>query len=213
MIKTLQEAEEFVKFHRLVMLAPELPLPSLVSEVAGEDLKGGWWGHDAAHLIFALYTDLRAHPDVLTAKLIDGKITFVHRALWPSLLRVVTDVKWRRMRRCLLLDESRVLLNLVRRHKLLRMSRATNIAEIQNMNRKTLKRAKKNLEKSVLVRADQAHTDKGRHETIFEAWGHWCDCSTKQKYQILSYDEAVYELDVASIGRMQSILYSNKIYG
>ena len=206
MIETYREGEDFVKFHRIVMLAPEPQLPSLVSEVAGEDFKGGWWGHPTSHWIYNLYTQLKAHPDILATKCINGKVTLIHRTLWPCLMRVTMDAGWRKLQRSVLLDESRVLLDLVRRYKVLRMSKCTNISATKCMDRKTLKRAKMNLEKSVLVHADEEHAPEGRHETVLESWGHWCDSWTKSRYQVLTYDEAVGELDIASHGRTRSIM-------
>ena len=192
------------------MLAPEPPLPSLVTEVAGEDFKGSWWGHPASHRIYKLYTELKAHPDILVTKCINGKVTLIHRTLWPYLMRVAMDAGWRRSQRLVLPDESRVLLDFVRRYKVLRMSKCTTIPTIQCMDRKTLKRAKTNLEKSMLVHADQEHMHEGRHEIVLESWGHWCDSWTKSRYQVLTYDEAVRELDRASQGRTRSIVRRNK---
>jgi hypothetical protein len=64
------------------------PIPNLVEFIAGEPVKGNWWSHPKSHLIFALTRLVRDSPDVLTCRLVDGKVTFVHRRVWPALVRL-----------------------------------------------------------------------------------------------------------------------------
>ena len=64
------------------------PVPSLAALVAGEIVRGNWWGHAKSHEIFAATRSIRASRDVLVCRLIDGKVTFVHRRLWPALVRL-----------------------------------------------------------------------------------------------------------------------------
>jgi hypothetical protein len=56
--------------------------------VAGEKIRGGWWGHPAGREIFRVTRLLRSSAEVLTCCLLDGKITYVHRRLWPALVRM-----------------------------------------------------------------------------------------------------------------------------
>ena len=64
---------------------------ALVDAVAGEPVRGSWWGHPASHAIFRALTELRENPDVFLCKLLEGKQTYVHRRLWPALLRVQAE--------------------------------------------------------------------------------------------------------------------------
>jgi hypothetical protein len=64
------------------------PVPNLVECIAGEPVKGHWWSHPQSHRIFALTRSVRASPDVLTCRVINGKVTFVHRRIWPALVRL-----------------------------------------------------------------------------------------------------------------------------
>src|SRR5262249_61631304 len=73
-------------------------LVSFVGAVTGEPVRGSWWGHRLGRLIFNLGGELEGSGEVLAAKLVAGKITFVHRSLWPALLRVVEDAGWRKAR-------------------------------------------------------------------------------------------------------------------
>ena len=64
------------------------PVPSLAALVAGEIVRGNWWGHAKSYEIFAATRSIRASRDVLVCRLIDGKVTFVHRRLWPALVNL-----------------------------------------------------------------------------------------------------------------------------
>jgi hypothetical protein len=64
------------------------PVPNLVEFIAGEPVKGNWWSHPQSHRIFALTRLVRDSPDVLTCRLVTGKVTFVHRRVWPALVRL-----------------------------------------------------------------------------------------------------------------------------
>ena len=61
------------------------PLSSLASAIAGEPIRGSWWGHAKGKLIFAVLSELHESPDVLACKLVQGKVTLIHRRLWPAL--------------------------------------------------------------------------------------------------------------------------------
>jgi len=85
---TTAEALAFVRTHGVVLESATGPVPSLASAIAGGPIRGSWWGHARNHEIFALTRAARDCPDVLVCRLVDGKITFVHRRLWPALVRV-----------------------------------------------------------------------------------------------------------------------------
>jgi len=61
-------------------------VPSLAQMVTGEPLRGSWWAHPKRNDIFRLSRAIRSSPDVLVCRLVDGKITYVHRRLWPALV-------------------------------------------------------------------------------------------------------------------------------
>ena len=82
----------FVEQHGVVLAAGRGPVPSIASTVAGEPIKGSWWGHPAGHAIFAALEVVSESPDVLCFKLIDGKVTFVHRRCWAALVRLADAI-------------------------------------------------------------------------------------------------------------------------
>ena len=51
-------------------------------------MSGTWWSHARGREIFAATRAVRAATDILVCRLIDGKVTFVHRRLWPALVRL-----------------------------------------------------------------------------------------------------------------------------
>jgi hypothetical protein len=85
---TLTEALTFVTTQGVVLEAGTGPVPSLVEAVAGGQIRGSWWAHPQGRQIFAVTRAIRDRPDVLVCRLVGGKITYVHRRLWPALVRV-----------------------------------------------------------------------------------------------------------------------------
>jgi hypothetical protein len=67
------------------------PIPSVAELVAGEQIRGSWWGHPAGHAIYAEINSLDESPDVIRIRLVKGKITLVHRRVWPALVRVADN--------------------------------------------------------------------------------------------------------------------------
>lgn len=64
------------------------PVPSLAETVAGESIRGSWWGHPKGHEIFSLSRAIRDWREVLVCRVVSGKVTYVHRRLWPALVRL-----------------------------------------------------------------------------------------------------------------------------
>ena len=84
-----QQALAFVEQHGIVLeSARRGDLPSLAEAIAGHALRGNWWAHPRSQEIFAATRALRAAPEVLTCRLVDGRISFVHERLWPALARL-----------------------------------------------------------------------------------------------------------------------------
>jgi hypothetical protein len=84
---TPAEALMFVRKHGVVLEAANGPVPSLASAIAGEPIRGSWWSHEKSGEIFKLTRAVRDAPDVLVCRLVNGSITYVHRRLWPALVR------------------------------------------------------------------------------------------------------------------------------
>jgi hypothetical protein len=85
---TADEAIAIVREHGIVLASAKGPVPRLADFIAGESIKGSWWAHPKSHEIFAIFQAVGESPDILICRLVDGKVTFVHRRLWPALVRV-----------------------------------------------------------------------------------------------------------------------------
>lgn len=85
---TAAEALTFVEERGVVLISAKGPVPRLTEVIAGEPIKGSWWGHSKSHQIFAILEVVTESEDVLVCRLVKGKITLVHRRLWPALVRV-----------------------------------------------------------------------------------------------------------------------------
>ena len=82
------EALQWVREQGIVLQSAKGPVPNLADWVAGEPIRGSWWGHPAGHEIFVVLGQVLASDDVVATRLINGKVTLVHCRLWPALVRV-----------------------------------------------------------------------------------------------------------------------------
>ncbi len=87
---TSRQAIAFIRMHGVVLESAQGPVPSLAEAIAGEPVRGSWWSHPKRNEIFAVTRVVRDSGDVLVCRLIKGKVTFVHRRLWPALVRVAS---------------------------------------------------------------------------------------------------------------------------
>jgi len=78
----------FVKRNGVVLQAARGPVPSLAEAVAGGPIRGSWWGHPKSHEIFRVADAVCESDEVLVCKLVEGKVTYVHRRLWPALVKL-----------------------------------------------------------------------------------------------------------------------------
>lgn len=87
-VQSSMEELDWVREQGVVMQSARGPVPSLAERIAGESIRGSWWGHPSGHEIYRALNRVRASPDVVATRLINGKVTLIHRRLWPALVRV-----------------------------------------------------------------------------------------------------------------------------
>lgn len=87
MIVTPEQAIAFVQRHGIVLESARGSVPSLAEAMAGGPIRGSWWSHPFGRNIFQATRAVRASDQILVCRLIDGKVTFIHRRLWPALVR------------------------------------------------------------------------------------------------------------------------------
>jgi len=83
-----REALTFVEREGIVLQSARGRVPNLAEFVAGERIRGSWWGHAKGKEIFRAASHVADSGDVLVCQLVDGKVTFVHRRLWAALVRL-----------------------------------------------------------------------------------------------------------------------------
>jgi hypothetical protein len=79
---------KFVEKHGIVLASARGAVPSVAEQVAGEPIVGSWWAHPKGKAIFAALSEIDDSEDVRCFKLVDGKVTFVHRRSWPALVKL-----------------------------------------------------------------------------------------------------------------------------
>lgn len=82
---------DFVEKHGVVLASAKGPVPSLAENIVGEPIVGSWWSHPKGNEIFEILSAIDEDVDVRCFKLVDGKVTFVHRRVWPALVRLARD--------------------------------------------------------------------------------------------------------------------------
>ena len=85
-----KQALAWVKKCGIAVESARASVPSLAQLVAGKPLRGSWWAHPKGNEIFLLSRAIRSSPDVLVCRLVDGKITYIHRRLWPALIKLAS---------------------------------------------------------------------------------------------------------------------------
>ena len=85
---TNAEALALIRRHGVMLISAKGPVPRLTEAIAEEPIVGSWWGHAKSQHIFEVLEGVTDSADVLVCRLLDGKLTLVHRRLWPALVRV-----------------------------------------------------------------------------------------------------------------------------
>lgn len=151
-----------------VLLASDARLPSVAGLTAEAPMRVSWWAHPEAHAIYHVAVKLSRRRDVVAARLISAKVTFVHQRLWPALLAVAAAREpWQTDGLSSLAKE---LLRRVARQGSVRTDR---LAEITGRREKALGAAARELERRLLVYGESVHTESGAHAKQLESWGHW----------------------------------------
>ncbi len=152
-----------------LLLETDERLPSVASLVAGEPVSGSWWSHATAQKIFITLGQFADHRDVVFTKLISGKVTLVHRKLWPEIFAIGTArVPWQ-MRG--LSRSARNLLEMIDEQGSLR----TDHVDWPKSATTKPGEAARELEKKLLIHAGQFHTETGAHAKLLETWETWAE--------------------------------------
>jgi hypothetical protein len=151
-----EKAQAALEEHGLLLLT-DPKLPSVASLVAGKPVRGSWWGHPKGDEIFQVAEWLADRPDVVVAKLVSGKATYVHRRLWPALLAVGgAREPWQLER-----------LSAAARKLLARVDAAGRLEVTGEPARE--------LERALLALGQSVHTEQGSHAKTLTSWTTWLE--------------------------------------
>jgi hypothetical protein len=139
-----------------LLLVQDKRLPSVAGIIAGEALAASWWSHPKGQLIFDVLSELADHDDVLFVKLLHGKVTLVHRKLWPALLAAVSKGEPWQLEG--LSEAARELLASVPAASGVTLASGPPVKE---------------LEKRLLVHSEETHTETGKHAMALQTWSSW----------------------------------------
>lgn len=144
------DVQRAIAKHGLLLLQDKTAL-DVVSILSGEKLSTSWWSHAAGQKIFACLERLDDDADVLTTRLVAGKITYIHRRLWPAFLAIaLSQETWQT--NSLSADALRL------------------FDSVKNSSTRASGKPARELQERLLVHAQQVHTESGRHETLLDAW-------------------------------------------
>ncbi len=85
---TPRQAMDFIRYHGVVLQSAKGLEPSLAARIVGGPVRGSWWGHPQSHVIYALLQKVDKSQAVLSCTVANGKITYIHRRLWPAFVRM-----------------------------------------------------------------------------------------------------------------------------
>jgi hypothetical protein len=86
------ETMAWVEAQGIVLQSARGPLPNVAEFIAGEPIRGSWWGHPAGKEIYEILSALDDSPDIVTTRLVDAKVTLIHSRVWPAIVRAADEI-------------------------------------------------------------------------------------------------------------------------
>jgi hypothetical protein len=167
-VDTVEQALAVVRERGVLPLTAVGGSDSLAEQVAGRPVRGSWVDDPAGERILAIAIGLERSPEVLVLKLVGGKVTFVHAALWPALVRVARDPD----------RAARIVPNLSpAAARLYDEVERTGEAHLDVLGRQNswpperdLARAAKELEAGLLAHLTTSEVERGRQAVVVRSW-------------------------------------------
>jgi hypothetical protein len=189
MVRTEHDALELIRQRLVVTEVPATGTTSLVEAVAGGPVHGSWRTHAKGRLMYRLGRMLRASNEVLSVRLVEGKVAFVDPSLWAVVYRVAMEPSRRRRSLEGLSPQARALLTAVERDKVVRLGKDSELTK-----------ARETLEERLLVHVSEAEAEAGQHVTVLRSWRDWVSPTVKEAAETLTYEEALERLREACGG-------------
>ena len=145
-----------------LLLESDPKLPSVSNIIAGETVRGSWWGHPSGGAIYAALQWLAGQTDVTVAKLVSQKITYIHQDLWPALIAIGRAREpWQ--------------MNGLSRHARYALDEVAHEGYIHpdHAAHESAPKVVRELEIRLLIHCFSVHTESGAHAKCLESWDHW----------------------------------------
>jgi hypothetical protein len=164
----MSKAEEVMRVldRHGILLETDPKLPSVAALVAGSPIRGSWWGHPKGHQIFRVREQLADSPDVVAAKLLSGKVTWVAKRLWPALISIGSAREPWQMQG--LSAGAIELLDALSANGEVRTDTTT-----LSLGKMSIGDAVRELEKRILIHSESVHTQAGSHAKLIRTWARW----------------------------------------
>jgi hypothetical protein len=143
---------------------------------------GSWWSHPKGRAIFAAIRGLEHDADALVVPLVGGKVTFVHRDLWSALLAVaLAREPWQTRG---LSTRARRLLDTLKKH-----------GDVEASGDPA-----RDLERRLLARGHEVHTERGLHAKHLERWDRWAARTRVTPFGDVAQAKGILEESLADLG-------------
>ena len=182
-VRTEHDALELVHQRRVVTEVPATGTASLVEAVAGGPVRGSWRTHAKGRLMYRLGRILRASRDVLSVRLVEGKVAFVDPSLWPAVYRMAMEPSRRRRSLLGLSPQARELLTAVERDRSVRLEKEGPWTKHREA-----------LEMRLLVHVSEEENPEGRFVVVLRSWRDWVSSTVEEAAKALTYEEALERL-------------------
>jgi hypothetical protein len=179
----LAKIENHLREHGLLMVMSN-DVPSYVTLITEESVKGSWWGHPKGNFIYNSLNVYLDKPDILAVKLLDKKLTLVCKDHWDALFAAANSKEeWQtRGLSAAHLD----LLNKVQDQETVRTDEISSRYSITELGKLASK-----LEERLLIYSESVHTDSGKHARQLMTW---TELMKHRSYSPRSFSAVEYKL-------------------
>lgn len=179
-----------------ILLESDPYLPSLVAIVAGGRKRGSWWSLPEGRRIWRVLNQFLARRDVLTTRLVSGKVTFIRRPLWPDFLAIATSREdWQTKN---LSTDARRLLHIIETKGSIRTDKLTQRPPLKGK----VGDAARELERRLLIYSKEEHTETGAHAKVLTTWSEWSSAvKLKAKRVEVHRAKSRFEVILASLNK------------
>ena len=159
-----------------IVLLQDKSFPNIVTYIVGRKIKGSWWGHPLANPIYNGLNWLEKNKIFLSVKLIDGKVTYLHKSLISDFYSIVKKPRDWQLKN--LKEDDLKMLQHISQNSII-FSDDETLKLVVNEPKKNLS----TLEKKLLIHSVEVHTSSGMHVKKIMTWKNSnISCSSKKDY-------------------------------